>query len=157
MRLISSSKSGDNETFEKSSNTSFNNTIEEKVSKKIMKKDLREYILSLGLSDREFDILCSLWGIFDTDIKTCKEIGEKYSISEQRVKQIEAKTLMKLRINSDVKTLSSYLDKPEEADDRLDQYIELYYSDSKNMKKTLLDNDFFKSVGMNSRISQRKK
>jgi RNA polymerase primary sigma factor len=62
-------------------------------------KLLRENIM-LGLkalSDREADILKLRYGIDDGAERTLEEIGQKYNLTRERIRQIESKALWKLR------------------------------------------------------------
>ena len=48
------------------------------------------------LSDRQKDIVSKRWGIFDGDRKTLEEMGQEYNLTRERIRQIEAKALIKL-------------------------------------------------------------
>jgi RNA polymerase primary sigma factor len=43
------------------------------------------------LSDRDQDILRLRLGLDDGKVRTCREIGEKYGVTEERIRQIEHK------------------------------------------------------------------
>jgi RNA polymerase primary sigma factor len=49
------------------------------------------------LSPREQDILRLRFGLGDTDPHTLEEIGERFALTRERIRQIEAKALAKLR------------------------------------------------------------
>jgi RNA polymerase primary sigma factor len=49
------------------------------------------------LSERDQDILRLRLGLDDGKVRTCSEIGEKYGVTEARIRQIERKALAKLR------------------------------------------------------------
>jgi RNA polymerase primary sigma factor len=49
------------------------------------------------LAERDQDILRLRLGLDDGKAWTCREIGEKYGVTEERIRQIEHKALAKLR------------------------------------------------------------
>jgi RNA polymerase primary sigma factor len=61
------------------------------------------------LSERDQDILRLRLGVDDNKVQTCSEIGEKYGVTEQRIRQIESKALAKLRRHDAVHLLGDYL------------------------------------------------
>lgn len=50
-----------------------------------------------GLKEREKDVILWRYGFIDNKVETLEEIGEKLSITRERVRQIEAKVLRKMR------------------------------------------------------------
>jgi len=50
-----------------------------------------------GLSPREADILRSRFGLEDGEPHTCEEIGQRYGLTRERVRQIQDKALRRLR------------------------------------------------------------
>jgi RNA polymerase primary sigma factor len=63
-----------------------------------------------GLSPREQDILRKRFGLDDTRPHTLAEIGESMSLSRERIRQIEADALRKLRAASEERDLDTYLE-----------------------------------------------
>lgn len=49
------------------------------------------------LSDREANVIKERFGLIGTRAKTLEEIGEEYNLTRERIRQIEAKALRKLR------------------------------------------------------------
>lgn len=72
--------------------------------------DLRQVFLDLldTLKEREADIIRSRFGFDDDKPKTLEEVGEKYGVTRERIRQIEAKALRKLKHPSRIKKLSGY-------------------------------------------------
>ena len=72
---------------------------------------LKEQIArSLGkLSPMEEKVLRLRFGLDDDNALTLKQIGDKMSLSRERIRQIEAQALNKLRKSSSVGSLASYL------------------------------------------------
>jgi len=72
---------------------------------------LREHVKDmLGiLSDREQKILKMRFGLEDGKSHTLEEVGQEFSVTRERIRQIEAKALTKLRKHKDSKRLHDYL------------------------------------------------
>jgi RNA polymerase primary sigma factor len=65
---------------------------------------------SLGkLSPMEEKVLRLRFGLDDDNPLTLKQIGDRMSLSRERIRQIEAQALNKLRKSSSVSSLASYL------------------------------------------------
>lgn len=62
-----------------------------------------------SLSDREQKILRMRFGLDDGKSHTLEEVGQEFSVTRERIRQIEAKALAKLRKHKDVKKLHEYL------------------------------------------------
>jgi len=61
----------------------------------MLRDDLENVINSL--SPRERDVVRMRYGLDDGRIKTLEEIGQIFSVTRERVRQIEAKAIRKLR------------------------------------------------------------
>ena len=66
---------------------------------------LREKIdeLLTGLNDQEQKVLRMRFGLDDDDPKTLEEIGKVFGVTRERIRQIEAKAIRKLRHPSRLK------------------------------------------------------
>jgi RNA polymerase primary sigma factor len=65
---------------------------------------------SLGiLAEREKQVIVLFFGLNSTSPHSLEEIGEKFSLTRERVRQIKDKALMRLRQNSKSRLLQSYL------------------------------------------------
>jgi RNA polymerase primary sigma factor len=62
------------------------------------------------LSEREAGVVSMRFGLTDGQPKTLDEIGKVYGVTRERIRQIESKTMMKLRHPSRSKVLRDYLD-----------------------------------------------
>jgi RNA polymerase primary sigma factor len=73
---------------------------------------LREQLHSvLGtLSEREVGVVSMRFGLTDGQPKTLGEIGKVYGVTRERIRQIESKTMSKLRHPSRSNVLRDYLD-----------------------------------------------
>jgi RNA polymerase primary sigma factor len=72
---------------------------------------LQEHLRSLlgDLSDRERRIIRLRFGMADGHPRTLEEVGREFGVTRERIRQIEAKTLAKLRHPSRAGTLRDYL------------------------------------------------
>lgn len=61
------------------------------------------------LTDKEQKVLRAFFGIDGSPEMTLDEIGEKYNLTRERVRQIKEKALRRLRHNTKNKLLKSYL------------------------------------------------
>lgn len=82
-------------------------TPEDEVSKNLLREDL-EYVLD-SLSPRERDVLRLRYGLDDGRMKTLEEIGQIFNVTRERIRQIEAKALRKLRHPNRNSILKEYI------------------------------------------------
>jgi len=73
----------------------------------ILKEQLAEILATL--SDREQKIIKMRFGIGGERPHTLEEVGAEFSVTRERIRQIEAKALSKLRKHKDTKKLHEYL------------------------------------------------
>ncbi|HET9441784.1 MAG TPA: RNA polymerase sigma factor RpoD [Acidimicrobiales bacterium] len=62
------------------------------------------------LSDREQDVIRLRFGLDDGQMRTLEEVGKEFGVTRERIRQIEAKTLAKLRHPIRSQRLRDYLD-----------------------------------------------
>lgn len=62
------------------------------------------------LSDREKKVLMLRFGLEDGRPRTLEEVGKEFNVTRERIRQIEAKALRKLRHPSRSKKLRDYLE-----------------------------------------------
>ncbi|MFB4315475.1 RNA polymerase sigma factor RpoD [Actinomadura sp. 21ATH] len=75
----------------------------------ILLQDQLEDILGT-LSEREQRIIQLRFGLTDGHPRTLEEVGREFGVTRERIRQIESKTLAKLRHPSRAQTLREYLD-----------------------------------------------
>ena len=80
---------------------------EESAANQILKEQLSEIIATL--TDREQKIIRLRFGIGGGRPHTLEEVGAELDVTRERIRQIEAKALAKLRKNKDTKKLHEYL------------------------------------------------
>lgn len=74
---------------------------------------LREQLLQVlsTLTPREQEVLRMRYGIDDARAKTLEEVGKEFNVTRERIRQIEAKALRKLRHPNRTKKLKDYIGK----------------------------------------------
>lgn len=82
-------------------------SVEDIVADKALRESLEKVISTL--TEREQDILRLRFGLDDNRERTLEEIGREYNVTRERIRQIEAKALRKLRHPSRAGKLEGYL------------------------------------------------
>ncbi|AFY60443.1 RNA polymerase sigma factor RpoD [Synechococcus sp. PCC 6312] len=82
-------------------------TPEDQVSKHLLREDLETVLCTL--SPRERDVLKLRYGLDDGRMKTLEEIGQIFNVTRERIRQIEAKALRKLRHPNRNSVLKEYI------------------------------------------------
>ncbi|MBQ3927887.1 MAG: RNA polymerase sigma factor RpoD [Clostridia bacterium] len=62
------------------------------------------------LSEREADVIKLRFGLYDGKTRTLEEVGKQFDITRERIRQIEAKAIRKLKHPSRAKHLKGFLD-----------------------------------------------
>lgn len=82
-------------------------TPEESASAQLLKEQVQQALSTL--SDRERRIISMRFGIDGGKSHTLEEVGQEFAVTRERIRQIEAKALLKLRKHKDAKKLLEYL------------------------------------------------
>ena len=75
-------------------------------ARKLLKERFHE--ISSELTPRELKILGMRFGLEDGTMHTLEETGEEFGVTRERIRQIQAKALEKLRRHSDLKKVKDY-------------------------------------------------
>ena len=90
------------------------NTGSEDPNKKLFLEQFREVVFNVpNLSDKEKRVIALRFGFVDGRTHTLEEVGKEFNVTRERIRQIEAKALVKLRQNHDVKKFSPYYEEDE--------------------------------------------
>ena len=103
-----------------SEDASFGDLIEDKSAENpvdmtgysLMKEKLGE-VMS-GLTERERKVLELRFGLGDGYARTLEEVGKQYKVTRERIRQIEAKALRKMRHPTRIRHLQGFLETVEE-------------------------------------------
>ena len=82
-------------------------TPEESASVQLLKEQVKDVLSTL--SDREQKIIRMRFGLDNGKNHTLEEVGQEFAVTRERIRQIEAKALIKLRKHKDAKKLHEYL------------------------------------------------
>lgn len=82
-------------------------TPEEYATNEILKEEIRAVLETL--QEREQEVLELRFGLVDGTSHTLEEVGKKFNVTRERIRQIEAKALRKLRHPSRAKKLKDFL------------------------------------------------
>jgi RNA polymerase primary sigma factor len=82
-------------------------TPEESASNQLLKEQVQDVLSTL--SDREQKIVKMRFGLENGKSHTLEEVGQEFAVTRERIRQIEAKALAKLRKHKDAKKLHEYL------------------------------------------------
>ncbi len=79
----------------------------ESASEQLLKEHVKDMLGAL--TEREQKILKLRFGLEDGKSHTLEEVGQEFSVTRERIRQIEAKALAKLRKHKDAKKLHDYI------------------------------------------------
>lgn len=82
-------------------------TPEESASNQLLKEQVQSVLSTL--SEREQKIVKMRFGLENGKSHTLEEVGQEFAVTRERIRQIEAKALAKLRKHKDAKKLYEYL------------------------------------------------
>jgi RNA polymerase primary sigma factor len=73
---------------------------------------LREKIIDVldSLTDRERKVLSLRFGLIDGYSRTLEEVGKQFKVTRERIRQIEAKALRKMRHPTRIRQLHGFFD-----------------------------------------------
>jgi RNA polymerase primary sigma factor len=82
-------------------------TPEDSAASQLLKEQVQSVLSTL--SDREQKIIKMRFGLDNGKNHTLEEVGQEFAVTRERIRQIEAKALAKLRKHKDAKKLHEYL------------------------------------------------
>lgn len=118
---------------------------DESLEKSAIKKDLSARMSGLlkkcSLNEKEIDVLSSRYGLNDIDVLTLEELGSKYNVTRERIRQIEARALKKIRNSIYIKEFADFTNNPDKAIDNLMKMREAYAFNPTSFKKVVIAED----------------
>jgi RNA polymerase primary sigma factor len=82
-------------------------TPEESATNQLLKERVKDMLSAL--TEREKKIIELRFGLVDGKSHTLEEVGQEFAVTRERIRQIEAKALAKLRKHRDAKKLHDYI------------------------------------------------
>ena len=64
------------------------------------------------LTDREQEVLEQRFGLWDGYSRTLEEVGRQFQVTRERIRQIEAKALRKMRHPTRIRKLEGFIELP---------------------------------------------
>ena len=80
----------------------------EATSANILREELERQLFTL--TDRERHVIKLRFGLYDGRTRTLEEVGKEFDITRERIRQIEAKALRKLRHPSRARHLKGFME-----------------------------------------------
>ena len=102
----------------------------------LMKFQVKQLLEKCNLKPIEKEVILLRFGFNNTPM-TLVEIGNIYNISGERVRQIEASALMKLRKYKNITDFAEYMENPKEAINNIEIYRKEYRNSGSNTKSFL--------------------
>ncbi len=106
----------------------------------IWQSQVRKLFEKCKLDSREIGILTLRYGFNGNDPMTLEEVGKQYGLTRERVRQIEARALMKIRKSKHIKELAIYTANPEQSLQNIEEFKKRY-KEAKTPYKTFLKDD----------------
>ena len=79
----------------------------ERAALELLRREVREVIASM--SEREAEVLSLRYGLADGRVHTLEEVGARFGVTRERIRQIETKALRRLRHPSRSNRLRDFL------------------------------------------------
>ena len=101
-----------------SDDTSFGDFIEDKSAENPMEEAgfamLKDKIIEVldALTEREREVLEHRFGLKDGYSRTLEEVGRQFQVTRERIRQIEAKALRKMRHPTRIRKLEGFIELP---------------------------------------------
>lgn len=121
----------------------------------MMKSEIINLFDKCCLSIREKDILIERFGLIDGEEKTLEVVGEKYGLTRERIRQIEAKAIKRIRNSKFIKSFAEYMEEPTGAIKRIDLFRG-EYNQNKNNSKKLLNNKIMIDIMKDKEVKKEK-
>ena len=106
-----------------------------------MQLEIRQLLEICNLTDRERTVLKLRYGFDDGKTKTLEQVAQIYHVRRERIRQIEAKALMKIRRSKHIKAFAQYTDYPVRTLSNIDRFRMNYRNTNDAGKKTFISSD----------------
>ena len=96
--------------------------VDDVVLNSMLREYLEDIINQIRATDREKYVLRLRYGFIDGQEHTLDSVGKEFGVTRERIRQLEAKCLNKLRMHPKTKDLAAYTDNEERSVRRLQEY-----------------------------------
>ena len=110
-------------------------TVDDEVIRAALSTDINRLFEECNLTPKEIDILTMRFNLDGNGKHTLEETGLKYNISRERIRQIEAKALKRIRNSKYIKEFAVYMDNSDKALERLSRIRNDYIEDNVIIKE----------------------
>lgn len=114
--------------------------------KKDLSSGLTELLNKCHLKPRELEVLMLRYGLNGDDPLTLEEIGRKYNLTRERVRQMESSALMRIRRSPYVKLFAEYTSNPAKSMENIKKMREAYIDNPRSFKKDIISEEERKPV-----------
>ena len=115
-------------------------TPEDVVIAGTLQYQVRKLFEDCNLKERETEILMLRYGFNDREPMTLEQVGKKYHLTRERVRQIEATALRKIRKSKYIKVFADYMQHSEKSLESIEEFRKMY-TEPKNQFKIYLKDD----------------
>ena len=109
--------------------------------KKDLSSSLTELLNKCHLKPRELEVLMLRYGLNGDDPLTLEEIGRKYNLTRERVRQMESSALMRIRRSPYVKLFAEYTSNPAKSMENIKKMREAYIDNPRSFKKDIISEE----------------
>ena len=107
-------------------------TPDEELELSLLVDEVRDLFNKCELTDEEIKVLEYRFGLNGKYVNTLEETAKYFDVTRERIRQIEAKALWKLRKSRYTKKFAGYIDKPDAGKERLKEYVKAYRKNINN-------------------------
>ena len=116
-------------------------SLETVAIKKDLSSGLTELLNKCHLKPRELEVLMLRYGLNGDDPLTLEEIGRKYNLTRERVRQMESSALMRIRRSPYVKLFAEYTSNPAKSMENIKKMREAYIDNPRSFKKDIISEE----------------
>lgn len=121
--------------------SSSDESLETIAIKKDLSSGLTELLNKCHLKPRELEVLMLRYGLNGDDPLTLEEIGRKYNLTRERVRQMESSALMRIRRSPYVKLFAEYTSNPAKSMENIKKMREAYIDNPRSFKKDIISEE----------------
>ena len=114
---------------------SANENPEDKIINDLLKPQIEKLLDNCNLKEKEKNVLILRYGLSGKEPMTLEDISKIYNVSRERIRQIEAKAIQKIRSSKYIKEFAIYSVQPDEAIKNIEKYKSKYKTSKNKFKK----------------------